>query len=178
MTLANLLGNYKGSFAGQTDGASIAAGKIGERLVVVAPASHGATTATGSGTGLSSLANNTAYILQSSSGVPIKITLTAGVWDIYMANEMDQAAKVSQATGLTLIQNGLSTNSTATSPSGFERCSRRDLLGDSSAGLNTFFYARMFQNVSAPTDVFSVLFVQGSITGLGVQVQIQAIRIA
>lgn len=178
MSLVSRIGNYRGPFAGTTDGATIPAGQVGERLVVVAAASHGATTATGSGTGLSSLANNTAYILQSSSGVPIKLSLTAGVWDIYMANEMDQASKVSQAAGLTLIQNGLSTNPTATSPSDFERSSRRDLLGDSSAGMNTFFYARMFQNVSAPIDVFSVLFVQGSVTGLGIGVKIQAIRIA
>jgi hypothetical protein len=94
-----------------------------------------------------------------------------------MANEIDQAAKVSQGTGLTLIQNGISTNPSATSPTDFERCSRRDLLGDSSAGLNTYFYARSYQNVSSPIDIYSVIFLQGTVTGLGVSVKIQAIRI-
>jgi hypothetical protein len=178
MTLANLLGNYKGSFAGQADGSSIAAGKIGERLSVIANANFGSATATGSGTAMSSLAGNTHYILQSASTVPIKLTLTPGVWDVYMSNTVSQASKVSQGTGVTLVQNGLSTNPTAAGPSDFERCARRDLVGDSGAGLETHFYAKSFQNISSNTDLYSVFFFQGSPTGVSVEIRIQAIRIA
>jgi hypothetical protein len=172
--------SYPGQkIVGRTNGGTIAAGYVGEYLSAIATCTHGSTTSTGSGTALNSLAQNTDYILQTSSTVPFKLTLTSGVWLLWMHTEFTDANKTSTSSGITLLQLGVDNNTTATAPTNFFRNSRRDLYGDSTSGTSATFSVMNRVNISSTTDYFIVWrHQQASAINASITGRLAALRVA
>jgi len=153
------------NIVGKKDAVAVAAGYVGEKKSVYnQTATHYGATATGAGTVVTTTGLG---ILQTSSTVPIKITLTPGLWQIKAKCEVTQTSKVSTSTGITLFQLSISTNTTATTAgSGFERNSNRAIVGDATNGTNFDMIVSVIENINTGADYFLVQNTQGSGTGM------------
>jgi hypothetical protein len=174
-----MLDSPASSLAGITSGVAIAAGYVGQVVSIMnQTATTYSATATGAGTAITTVGG--VGILQTTSTNPITILLTPGIWIIRGQVEITQTSKVSTSTGLSLLQIGLSSNSTATSPtSGFERNSCRVLTGDSVAGMNMNMNSGATVNISVNTNYYFTYLSQGSGATLSItNACLEATRIA